>query len=78
MEGESAEAQVLAQIPDYALEAERRMGELLAKPENKARGTAGVGRPKLGGNTVRPPKSNPPTLADLGVSKRESVEARTG
>lgn len=59
----------------YALEAERRMGEMLAAAELN-RGTAGQGRPKKGGNAIEPPKDETPTLAELGVSKRESSEAQ--
>jgi len=59
----------------YALEAERRMGELLAETE-RAKGTAGAGRPKIGSNRTIPPNSQSPTLAELGVSKRESAEAQ--
>ena len=54
--------------------AERRLGEFLAQTE-RAKGTAGAGRPKLGGPVVVPPKSEP-TLADLGISKNESSKAQ--
>jgi len=60
----------------YAVRAERKMGEMLAATE-RAKGTAGLGRPSLGGAVVLPPKDDiPPTLAELGVTKRESSEAQ--
>lgn len=52
------------------------LGDLLRETE-RAKGTAGAGRPKLGGTGARPPKlDSPPTLAALGISKRESAEAQ--
>ena len=53
----------------YALEAERKMGQMLKETE-RAKGT------RLGGNVVLPPDDTP-TLADLGLTKRDSVEAQT-
>ena len=53
----------------YALEAERKMGEMLKKTE-RARG----GNPNLPtGNKVLPVE---PTLSELGLTKRESAEAK--
>jgi ParB family chromosome partitioning protein len=56
----------------YALEAERRLGEMLiSSPPAKA------GRPKKKiGTRPEPIKSKPPTIAELGLSKRESVSAK--
>jgi N6-adenosine-specific RNA methylase IME4 len=49
---------------EIRLRAERRGGELLAAmPKN--RGTAGAGRPPLGGYIVSPPKDDTPTLAEV-------------
>jgi len=59
----------------YALEAERRMGELLKETE-RAKGTAGMGRPTKGSTHKEPPKDDTPTLAALGVSKKESARAQ--
>jgi len=57
-----------------SLRAERRCGELLADMP-KAKGTAGQGNPNwLGSNKVEPPSNQPQTLADLGISKRQSSE----
>src|ERR1035437_362849 len=57
---------------DYALEAERRMGEILKQTE-RAKGAAGIG-PVI---AVTPCNhNNPPTLAKLGITKRESSEAQ--
>jgi hypothetical protein len=54
----------------YALEAERKMGEMLASSELQ-HGARGIGK-----SGVTP--SNPtPTLKELGLSKRESSEAQT-
>lgn len=52
----------------YALEAERRLGELLEKTE-RAKG----GNPKLTSNHTLPVE---PTLEQLGIRKRESAEAQ--
>lgn len=58
-------------IAEIRLRAERRIGEMIAKmPKNK--GTAGQGRPKLGGDIVSPPKDETPTLADVGISKKQA------
>ena len=51
------------------LRAERQAGRLL-KRRDKATGTAGLGRPPLGGRVAEPP--NQETLADLGISKGQS------
>jgi len=63
-------------------ETERRAGEMLRDME-KAKGTAGQGRPSLGGATMLPPKDTPPTLSEIGITKRQSsdwqnVEAMRG
>jgi hypothetical protein len=39
----------------------------------KAKGTAGQGRPRKGGTISEPPAT--PTLAEVGVSKKESSRA---
>ena len=56
---------------NYALEAERKMGEMLAATERNP-GT----RPNIeyGGHMTLPP-SDVPTLAELGLTKRESSDA---
>src|SRR5258708_953667 len=52
----------------YALEAERKMGQMLAQADlNKG------GNPNLTGNHTLPVT---PTLKELGVTKRESSEAQ--
>ena len=54
----------------YAMEAERRMGEMLAQTE----------RAKGGGDQKSdhrlPPVTSDPTLSELGLTKRESAEAQ--
>jgi len=50
------------------------MGELLAQTE-RAKGTDKAGRPTIDGNRVLP-SNPPPTLAELGITKRESAEAQ--
>lgn len=59
----------------YALEAERKMGQLLAETERNP-GTRGqlIGPGVIGGNILQPPMV--PTLADLGLTKRESSDAQ--
>ena len=59
----------------YGRRAEIRLGELLLDTE-RAKGTAGTGRPTLGGHKALPPKSDAPTLAELGITKNESAEAQ--
>jgi len=59
----------------YAVRAERKMGEMLAATE-RATGTRTLGGGDgAGGNMVSPPASVP-TLAELGVTKRESSDAQ--
>ena len=47
-----------------------RMGDFLRTAE-KNKGTAGSGRPKIGGSKKVPPKLAP-TLSESGTSKKES------
>jgi len=57
-------------------EVQRKIGQMLLATE-RAKGVRLDGKTKgnIGGNVVLPPK-NEPTLATLGISKRESVEAQ--
>lgn len=59
------------QIKTYAL---ARLGELLSVMP-KATGTAGVGRPALGGSKREPPKSTA-TYAELGIDKKTASVAQ--
>jgi len=54
---------------------EKEAGEMLKETE-LAKGTAGQGRPILGGNIVAPPKDTAPTLSEIGITKRQSSEVR--
>lgn len=54
-----------------ALEAERKMGEMLSQTE-RAKGAMGIGT-----SAVTSSDRTPPTLAELGLTKRESTEAQT-
>lgn len=58
----------------YALEAERKMGEML-KDTERAVGTDKGGKPSLDGRRELP-SNPPPTLFELGLTKRESSEAQ--
>ena len=60
----------VAHCRGYALEAERRMGQLLAASV-RAKGTAGLGRPNLGCTPGVQPKTDP-TLTALGLTKKAS------
>lgn len=61
-------------INENAMEAERKMGQML-KATDRAKGTDKGGRKKLDGARTLP--SNPPaTLVEIGVTKRESAEAQ--
>ncbi|MFH0871665.1 MAG: MT-A70 family methyltransferase [bacterium] len=58
----------------YALRAERKMGEMLRETE-RAKGTDVAGRKNIDGDRQLP-SNPPPTLSDLGLTKRESAEAQ--
>lgn len=66
--------QAIMHCRSYALEAERKMGAMLAETE-RAKGTDKGGKPKIDGSRVLP-SNPPPTLATLGLTKRESAEAQ--
>ena len=59
----------------YALEAERRMGQLLMESD-RARGTKTVGGGTGAGSAVVVPPAQPPTLSALGLSKKMSAQAQ--
>jgi hypothetical protein len=63
------------------LEAERKLGQLMAAQKGEVglnTGTAGKGRPKLGGLPDNPPKTDDrPTLAEAGINKNLAHRART-
>ena len=59
----------------YALEAERKMGQMLKETE-RAKGMRAIGGDKRSGGTVMLPPEDAPTLSALGLSKRESAEAQ--
>jgi hypothetical protein len=72
---QAKDTELIEHATEIKLRAERRAGELLAEMEkNKGGGEPGVGR--AGKNAV--PSGDritaPPTLADLGVSKKQSSE----
>ncbi len=58
----------------YAKRAELRMGEMLTQTE-RAKGTDKGGRQYVDGDRALPSNA-PPTLAELGLTKRESAEAQ--
>jgi len=57
------------------IEALAQLGDMLKSME-KNRGTAGQGRPKLGGSNKKPPKSHAPTLKELKIDKKTSMVAQ--
>jgi hypothetical protein len=61
------EVQAIPYWRSYALEAERKMGEMLRETER-----ADGGRPQKTSNPTLP-VSDKPTLADLGLTKRDSA-----
>ena len=67
--------EAIASATAIKIEAMALMGEML-KTAEKNTGTAGAGRPKLGGSQKEPPKDAPPTLADSGITKKESMHAQ--
>lgn len=59
--------------------AERKLGEMIAAQREAGAlnpGTAGAGRPSLGGGKNPPPKIAPPTLAEVGIDKDLAKQAR--
>jgi hypothetical protein len=61
-----------ARLSPEDIRAERRLGELIEAQKETVglnRGTAGAGRPRLGGVKVTPPKDDRPTLAAAGIDK---------
>lgn len=73
------QTKVLAEMAEHQTRAERRLGELLEKVP-KAKGTKGRiqdgMRGATGGTRETPPVEAEPTLADLGVTKKESSQAQ--
>jgi hypothetical protein len=68
---------LIADATDIRLRAERRWGELYQQPEVKAKGTRDQlnGRESSGGVRALPPEaSSAPTLAEMGVTKTQSVK----
>ena len=59
----------------YALDAERKMGQMLAATE-RAKGTDKAGKTRIDG-TRKVPSIAPLTLADIGISKNESSLAQS-
>lgn len=60
---------------DVKVEALRQLGAML-KQTARAKGSAGTGRPNLGGTKREPPKNTEPTLAELGIDKKTSALAQ--
>jgi len=48
----------------------------MLKSTERAKGSAGQGRPNLGGSKTEPPKNDAPTLSDLGINKMTSSLAQ--
>lgn len=67
--------EAIGQATSVKVEAMRKLGEILRETP-KASGTAGVGRPKIGDTKKALPKSEAPTLADLGLTAKESAVAQ--
>lgn len=69
--------ETIARCRSYALEAERKMGEMLRATERAVgiKGKPGPGKGKRG-RMALPRLGEPPTLADLGLTKRESAQAQ--
>jgi hypothetical protein len=57
------------------IEALAQLGAML-KGMEKNKGTAGLGRPSLGGSIVEPPKNPTTTLKELGIDKKTSMIAQ--
>ena len=64
---------------EIKLRARLRLGEMIVEQKETVglnKGTAGKGRPKIGGATEEPPKDNRPTLAEAGIDKKLSSRAQ--
>ncbi len=64
---------------EIRMRAERRLGELIVAQKETVglnTGTAGKGRPSLGGANEEPPKDTRPTLAEAGIDKKLSSRAQ--
>ena len=59
----------------YALEAEKKMGTMLKETE-RVKNRPGPGRGKAGAQALPALINSPPTLAELGLSKKESAAAQ--
>lgn len=67
--------ELVAQATEFKVEALRQLGVMLKEtPRNT--GTAGMGRPSLGGAILEPPISSEPTLAEMGIDKKTSKLAQ--
>lgn len=76
----ACDTQLEMDAAELRLRAERRMGIILTemKAEDRLnRGSAGKGRPKIGGDENKPPKPDErPTLADMGIDKKLSARSQ--
>ena len=64
---------------EIRMRAERRLGEIIKLQKETVglnTGTAGKGRPNLGGSDEVPPKNERPTLAEVGIDKKLSMRAQ--
>ena len=64
---------------EIRMRAERRLGEIIKLQKETVglnTGTAGKGRPNLGGSDEVPPKNERPTLAEGGIDKKLSMRAQ--
>lgn len=75
LERTNASVETVNRAAEIRTLAERQMGEFL-KQMPKATGTAGMGRPKIGGAEAEPPKSPALTLASIGITKKQSSTAQ--
>jgi len=68
---------VVREANSLVLQAERKLGKMLKETE-RAKGTKGQlkGKDVSGGHSMIPPEDDTPTLAELGITKRESSEAQ--
>lgn len=72
---QKASKDVIQKATSIAFESERKMGQLLLDTE-RAKGTRCVGGDKRSGGTVILPPEQAPTLAEIGLTKRDSSQAQ--
>lgn len=76
---QAKDTELISYATEIRLRAERRLGQMLKEQKETVglnQGTAGKGRPRIGGSREELPKDNRPTLASAGIDKKLSARAQ--